>query len=107
MASNQTVTVIDSARVEEAQAQQVPLVDIRPAFMYEEGHIPGAISVPLVVPKNGSMVPDDEIVAAVEAAGVAPGDDVVLYCQTGCTPAWPPTRWRTRASQEWSCTPAA
>lgn len=83
MASNQTVTVIDSARVEEAQAQQVPLVDVRPAFMYEEGHIPGAISVPLVVPKNGSMVPDDEIVAAVEAGGVAPGDDVVLYCQTG------------------------
>lgn len=78
-----TVKTIESARVEEAQTENIPLVDVRPASMFEAGHIPGAVNVPLVVPEDGSMVPDDQLVAAVKAAGVQPGDDVVLYCQTG------------------------
>ena len=77
------IKTIESERVEEAQAESVPLVDVRPASMFDAGHIPGAVNVPLVVPEDGSMVPDDQLVAAVEAAGVQPGDDVVLYCQTG------------------------
>lgn len=77
------VKTIESARVEEAQTENVPLVDVRPASMFEAGHIPGAVNVPLVVPEDGSMVPDDQLVAAVKAAGVQPEDDVVLYCQTG------------------------
>ncbi len=77
------IKTIESERVEEAQAENVPLVDVRPASMFDAGHIPGAVNVPLVVPEDGSMVPDDQLVAAVEAAGVQPSDDVVLYCQTG------------------------
>ncbi len=77
------IQTIGSRRVQQAQDEQVTLVDVRPAFMYDEGHIPGAVNVPLVNPADGSMVPDDDLVAAVKAAGVQPEDDVVLYCQTG------------------------
>ncbi len=77
------INVIDSDRVVEAGEENIPLIDVRPAFMYEEGHIPGAVNVPLVVPEDGSMIPDDQLVQAIEAAGVEPDADVVLYCQTG------------------------
>ena len=80
---NDAIKTIDSDRVVEAKKAGAPVVDVRPASMYEEGHIPGALSVPLVVPEDGSMIPDDAILAAVTAAGIAPDDDVVLYCQTG------------------------
>lgn len=83
MSAQDDVITVSSARVEEALNESVPVVDVRPASMYEEGHIPGAVSVPLVVPEDGSMISDDALVAAVEAAGVQQGDDVVLYCQTG------------------------
>ena len=79
----ESITVIDSSRVEQARSEDVPLIDVRPASMYEQGHIPGAVNVPLVNPEDGSMIPDDSLVAAIEAAGVKPDDDVVLYCQTG------------------------
>ena len=81
--STEAVRTIDSTRVAEAVKDHIPVIDVRPAFMYEEGHIPGAVNVPLVVPDDGSMVTDESIVAAIEAAGVQPADDVVLYCQTG------------------------
>ncbi len=83
MAEKKPVEVIDSGRVAEAKKAGSAVIDVRPASMYEEGHIPGALSVPLVVPEDGSMIPDDAILAAVTAAGIAPDDDVVLYCQTG------------------------
>lgn len=81
--TTETITVIDSDQLQDAKEASVPLIDVRPASLFEAGHIPGAVNVPLVVPEDGSMIPDDAIVAAVEAAGVAPDDDVVLYCQTG------------------------
>lgn len=81
--SEEPIKTIDSTRVVEAQEENIPLIDVRPAAMFEAGHIPGAVNVPLVVPEDGSMIPDDALVSAVEDAGVQPGDDVVLYCQTG------------------------
>lgn len=77
------INVIGSDRVREAEQEGVSVIDVRPASMYEAGHIPGAVNVPLVVPEDGSMIPDDKLVEAVEAVGVKPADDVVLYCQTG------------------------
>ena len=78
-----SIHVIESDRVTQAQQAGIPVIDVRPAKMFEDGHIPGAESVPLVVPEDGSMIPDDDIVAALASSGVKPGDDVVLYCQTG------------------------
>lgn len=85
MSSNESnsVKMIDSVRVEAAMDENIPLVDVRPAAMYEAGHIPGAINVPLVVPEDGSMIADADLVAAIEGAGIQPDTDVVLYCQTG------------------------
>ena len=52
---NDAIKTIDSDRVVEAKKAGAPVVDVRPASMYEEGHIPGALSIPLVVPEDGSM----------------------------------------------------
>lgn len=52
--------------VEQAQRAGTPIVDVRPKEMYDEGHIPGAINIPL---------------ADIETADVKPGS--VLYCMTG------------------------
>lgn len=54
------------AFVKEAHRNNIPLVDVRPKEMYDEGHIPGAISIPL-----------DQM----ETADVKPGS--YLYCMTG------------------------
>lgn len=81
--STNPIKTIDSARVVEAMEEERPIIDVRPAAMYDAGHIPGAVNLPLVRPEDGSMVPDEEIVQAMEAQGVGPEDDVVLYCQTG------------------------
>ncbi len=83
MTNHDPITIIQSTRVEEAQQEHVPVIDVRPAAMYEAEHIPGALNIPLVNPADGSMVPDDKLAAAIDAAGVKPQDDVVLYCQTG------------------------
>lgn len=81
--NNDPITVVESTRVQEAARVGLPVIDVRPTSMYEAGHVPGAVNVPLIDPEDGSMVPDDQLVAAVETAGVQPTDDVVLYCQTG------------------------
>lgn len=52
--------------VEEAKKNGTVLIDVRPKEMYDEGHIPGAINIPL-----------DEI----DKADVKSGSDV--YCMTG------------------------
>lgn len=54
------------AFVEEAHKNRTPLIDVRPHEMYMEGHIPGAINIPLAMMKD---------------ADVKPGSDV--YCMTG------------------------
>lgn len=33
--------------VKEAHEKHIPIIDVRPKEMYEEGHIPGAINIPL------------------------------------------------------------
>ncbi len=50
----------------QAQAKNIPLVDVRPSMMYKQGHIPGAINIPF-----------NEI----ETASVEPGS--YLYCVSG------------------------
>lgn len=52
--------------VAEARKNGTTIIDVRPAAMYAEGHIPGAINIPL---------------ADMATADVKPGSDV--YCMTG------------------------
>ncbi|MBF0579553.1 rhodanese-like domain-containing protein [Erysipelotrichaceae bacterium RD49] len=52
--------------VAKAKADKIPMIDVRPKAMYDEGHIPGAINIPL---------------AEMATANVKPGS--YLYCVTG------------------------
>ena len=52
--------------VAEAKSKNTPIIDVRPAEMFNAGHIPGAVNIPL-----------DQI----ETADVKPGSD--LYCVSG------------------------
>ena len=47
--SKEPIRTIGSARVAEAAKADVSVIDVRPAAMYEEGHIPGAVNVPLEI----------------------------------------------------------
>ena len=52
--------------VARAQEKNIPLIDVRPAAMFAQGHIPGAINIPL---------------ADVDKAPIQSGS--YLYCMTG------------------------
>ncbi|OLU38848.1 rhodanese-like domain-containing protein [Ileibacterium valens] len=43
--------------VQEAHDQNIPLIDVRPAAMYEQGHIPGAVNIPFDSPNVASIKP--------------------------------------------------
>lgn len=49
-----------------AHQEQIPLIDVRPAPMYRQGHIPGAINIPF---------------NEMDTASVKPGS--YLYCVSG------------------------
>lgn len=51
------------------------------------GHIPGAVSVPTteLVDADGRMLPADDLLARLAAAGVVPGAAVGAYCGSGVT----------------------
>ena len=61
------------------------LVDTREDWEYEEGHIPGAIALDwreLVDEETRGLLPVEEVRAILEAKGVTPDREVVLYCNT-------------------------
>ncbi|MET0015113.1 MAG: rhodanese-like domain-containing protein [Sedimenticola sp.] len=70
-ASVEGTTFIDTATAKQLQADGIPFVDVRPASMYQEGRIPGAISLPLGAEFNHQ--------ALAKVAG--PDDPVVLHCR--------------------------
>ena len=61
---------------------EIPIVDVRPAAMYEAGHIPGAINIDYIAMDEDGDV-DTDLVPAFEAAGLNPDDEFIVYCQTG------------------------
>jgi len=65
LTSEELKAMIDSAK-------EFTLVDIRPAALYEQAHIVGAISIPF-----SEMT--------VRYRELEPADEIVLYCQTGKT----------------------
>ena len=52
--------------VSQAQAKNIPLIDVRPSMLYQQGHIPGAVNIPF-----------NEI----DTATITPGS--YLYCVSG------------------------
>jgi thiosulfate/3-mercaptopyruvate sulfurtransferase len=61
------------------------VVDTREDWEYEEGHVPGAVRLDwreLVDDDTRGLKPRDEVESILEARGVTPGKQVVLYCNT-------------------------
>jgi thiosulfate/3-mercaptopyruvate sulfurtransferase len=61
------------------------LVDTREDGEYAEGHIPGAVLLDwrdLVDDETRGLLPHEEALAVLEAAGIVPEKRVVLYCNT-------------------------
>lgn len=74
--------IVDASFVQQSMGN-VPVIDVRPAEMFARGHIPGAVSLPLMGVLETAENPAEEFAARVQQLGVAPASDVVLYCHIG------------------------
>jgi thiosulfate/3-mercaptopyruvate sulfurtransferase len=65
----------------------VVILDVRSAEEFAEGHIPGAVNVDYRLNRAATepsfWLPQDELRAMYERAGVTPGKRVIVYCRTG------------------------
>jgi rhodanese-related sulfurtransferase len=65
----------------EIEVGDVLLVDVRDPERYEAGHVKGAINVPSG--ESARDAHDDDYVKAIETAGAAAGDRIILVCGEG------------------------
>ncbi len=73
--------------------RRVRIIDARAPVFYEgpgmddhgAGHIPGAVNIPFttIVGDRDLMLSPDELRARFTAAGIAPGDSLIVYCHVG------------------------
>lgn len=86
--------VVDYQRVAALQRGGQPrLVDARSAVYYSgpktemmaQGHIPGAVNIPFstLIDKQEQLLPRAELLERFRAAGIQPGDSLVVYCHIG------------------------
>ncbi len=65
----------------------MPIIDVRPFDIYEEGHIPGAISVDLPAIKEAAQEENEDVAEnfknEVEEMGIMPDDECIVYCMYG------------------------
>ncbi len=74
--------VVDARFVEE-NLGKMPIIDVRPLFMYEESRIPGARSVEMLAAKELGGNVAAEMARRAEAVGVMPADECIVYCRDG------------------------
>ena len=73
--------LVDAAFVTDNEGV-IPIVDVRPAFMYEEGHIPTAKNVDYIANDEADTL-DTVFIQGFKDLGIEKDDPVILYCQTG------------------------
>ena len=61
----------------------LPIVDVRPGFMYAESRIPGAQSIELMAAKEAPGDTAECFVGRFAEAGLGPDDEFVVYCHNG------------------------
>lgn len=61
----------------------IPLLDVRPSFMYAESRIPGAVSVSLMEAKEADGDTAEVLAQHVAAQGFEPKDRFIVYCYDG------------------------
>jgi thiosulfate/3-mercaptopyruvate sulfurtransferase len=85
-------TLIDREGVESSLEQPgAVIVDARSSEEFEkEGRVPGAVSLPwsALYTEDGTVRPEPELRALLEAAGVTPDREIVPYCTGGVRSAW-------------------
>ena len=61
------------------------LIDVRPAKMYKQGHIPWALSIPWKqnLTPDATLKPAADLLAHFSALGVTPDKNVAVHCQNG------------------------
>ncbi len=61
------------------------LIDVRPTKLYEQGHVPWALSIPWKrnLTANATMKPADALLAHYSTQGVTPDKNVAVHCQNG------------------------
>ena len=64
-------------------AGAMPLVDVRTAQEYADGHIPGAINLEYSEVMSQDHSQAAAMIEMYEDAGISPDSDVVIYCRTG------------------------
>lgn len=62
---------------------KIPIVDVRPRDMFFEGHIPGAINVPLMEALQSDEDSATYFVREFIAAGLDPTKPSIIYCHNG------------------------
>lgn len=63
--------------------EKLPIMDVRPHFMYEESRIPGARSVEMMSAKELGGDVAAEMARRAKAVGVMPEDECIVYCLDG------------------------
>lgn len=74
--------VVDAAFVE-ANLGKLPLIDVRTPAEYAQGRIPGAVCVDFFAAQAAGPGAASELARRVQAAGVRPDDECIVYCQVG------------------------
>ena len=66
-----------------AAIDKLPIIDVRPHSMYIEGHVPTARNVDYIANEAEGGDWEQRFVDKVEALGLGPDDEFVVYCLTG------------------------
>ena len=74
--------VVDAAFVEN-EIGKLPIIDVRGAAMYAQGHIPTAHNVDLGAYNSRGDGWEEEFTEAVKDLGIGADDEVIVYCQMG------------------------
>lgn len=74
--------IVDAAYVQD-NLGKMPLVDVRPDFMYEESRIPGAISIELIKAKEADEDTADFFIRGFQEAGLDSESQFIVYCYDG------------------------
>jgi len=74
------------------------VIDVRPTNLYEQGHIPWAMSIPwkLNLSEDGTLKSEEDLTAHFAAFGVTPDKKIAIHCQDGKASAH--SYWALRAA---------
>lgn len=81
-ASFPPVTKITTDQAEALLDEGVPFIDVRTEEEFQDGHVPGAINIPIAFAGPGGMKPNPDFLAVV-SAHFAKTDQIIVSCKAG------------------------